>query len=139
MNLQDVKQFLNQFDTCVIATTNASSQPEAATVGFSVDEQFKVLIASNEKTRKAVNISQNNKVALVFGFDGPKTVQLEGEAEKINPAENEGRITLHFDKVPGAKKFAGETGQNYYLITPSWLRFTDYTQQPPIFETRDFS
>lgn len=138
MNLEDVKTFLTLSTTCVIATIGDSWQPEAATVGFSLDGELKVLIATNEKTRKAANLAENNKVALVVGFDGPKTVQLEGEAEKIDQTKHQDRINLHFEKVPGAKKFSGESGQNYYLITPTWLRFTDYTQDPAIFETRSF-
>lgn len=138
MNLEDVKTFLTLSTTCVISTIGDSGQPEAATVGFSVDDELKVLIATNEKTRKAANLAENNKVALVVGFDGPKTVQLEGEVEKLDQTEYQDRINFHFEKVPSAKKFAGETGQNYYLITPIWLRFTDYTQDPAIFETRSF-
>ncbi len=139
MNIQDVKEFLNHFETCVVATVGNDEQPEAATVGFSVDDDFRLMIATNEKTRKAANIAVNNKIALVVGFDGPKTVQLEGVVEKVNQTEYQDRINLHFERVPAAKKFAGESGQNYYLIIPTWLRFTNYTQDPPIFETENFS
>lgn len=138
MKLQDITEFLNQFETCVIATVDQDGKPEAATVGFSVDDDFKILVATNQKTRKAANLSKNNKVALVVGFNGPKTVQIEGLAEKVDEAKCQDRINLHFQKVPAAKKFAGEAGQNYYLITLTWLRFTDYTQKPPIFETENF-
>ena len=139
VNLEGAKEFLNQHETCVVATSGKDSQPEAATVGFSIDDDLKILIATNKKTRKAANLVENNKVALVVGFDGPKTVQLEGKVEKIDQTKYQDRINLHFEKVPGAKRFAGESGQNYYLITPTWLRFTDYTQKPPIFETENFS
>lgn len=137
MSLDDVKQFLDGFETCVIAT-NSGDQPQAATVGFSVDDDFKILIATSEKTRKAVNLTENNKVSLVVGFEGPKTMQLEGVAEKVDQDTYKDRINLHFERVPAAKKYAGDTGQNYYLITPTWLRFTDYTNETPIFETRSF-
>lgn len=139
MTISSVLQFMNKFETCVIATVNANGQPEAATVGFSVDIEFKILIGTNQKTRKALNLAKNNKVAMVVGFEGLKTLQIEGIAEKIDVEKNLGRINLHFDKVPGAKKFAGEFGQNYYLITPNWLRFTDYTRVNPVFETEDLS
>lgn len=138
MILQDAKQFLGQFETCVLATIGKNNQPQAATVGFSVDDDLKVMVATNEKTRKATNLAENAKIALVVGLEGPKTLQLEGVAEKLNKTEHQDRINLHFEKVPGAKKFTGEAGQNYYLITPTWLRFTDYTNQNPIFETRSF-
>lgn len=138
MNINDVKQFLELFKTCVISTVSQGGQPEAATVGFSVDDDFKIMIATNEKTRKAANLAVNNRVAFVVGFDGPRTLQIEGMAVRVNLKEAKDRIDLHFKKVPGAQKFAGELGQNYYLITPNWLRFTDYTNENPIFETRSF-
>lgn len=137
MNIAEVKAFLDSFETCVIATMSGD-QPQAATVGFSIDDNFQVLIASNESARKAQNLKKNAKVALVVGFKGPKTVQLEGVAEKLDQHQGQGRIKLHFEKVPGAKKFAGESNQTYYLVAPTWLRFTDYTQDPSVFETRSF-
>lgn len=139
MGLSDVRQFLDQHETCVISTVGENSQPESATVGFSVDGDFTIMIATNEKTRKAQNLQVNNKVALVIGFEGPKTVQLEGVARLVDPEVSANRINLHFEKVPGAKKFANDTGQNHYLIAPTWLRFTDYTKKPATFETKDFS
>lgn len=139
MNFDEVRQFMSQHHECVIATISPDSQPEAATVGFSVDEDFKIMIATNKSTRKAKNIELNSKVAIVIGFDGPKTVQIEGEAKIVDEKEHKDRINLHFETVPRAIDFAGEEGQTYYLITPSWLRFTDYTKSPDIYETKDFS
>lgn len=139
MNLNDVKQFLSQFDDCVLATVDDISQPEAATVGYTVDENFKIMFATNIGTRKAVNLKTNQKVALVVGFDGPKTVQIEGVAEVVDKEEHKSRISIHLEKIPGAKEFADKEGQTYYLITPTWLRFTDYTQSPDTFETKVFS
>ncbi len=138
MNLKDVQTFLDEFQTCVVSTIHLD-QPQAAVVGFSVDDECKILIATNQNTRKASNLVENNKVALVVGFDGPRTVQLEGVARKIEAEEYTERIGLHFRKVPGAQKHVEEAGQNYYLITPTWLRFTDYTNESPIFETEDIT
>ncbi|MCA9309215.1 pyridoxamine 5'-phosphate oxidase family protein [Candidatus Saccharibacteria bacterium] len=139
MNLDSVKQFLEDFEECVIATVNERAKPEAATVGLSCDDNFTFLIGTNKDTRKAANISQNNSVALVVGFSGPKTVQIEGVAEKVTRDTHQERIELHLDTVSGARSFDGEPGQTYYMIKPTWLRFTDYTQEDPIFETEDFS
>ncbi len=139
MTLNDAKLYLDQYQDCVVATVGADAHPEAATVGFSYDEDFKFMIATNRSTRKARNIEANSKVALVVGFDGPKTVQIEGEAVAIDKEEHKSRIDMHLEKIPGAKEYADEPGQTYYLITPTWLRFTDYTKSPDTFETKDFS
>lgn len=138
MSLEDAKKFMNEHETCVLATTHADGSPQAATVGFSVQGN-KVLISTNSKTRKYKNLTNNSKVAVVVGTEGAKTLQLEGEAKEIPAANNQKLIDEHFLQVPAAKEYADEEGQTYFLITPAWLRFTDYTAQNPIFETRDFS
>lgn len=137
MNMSDVQLFLQDFDCCVIATAGIDGQPEAATVGFSFDESNSFVIATKQSTRKAQNILKSDKVAIVVGFDGAKTLQVEGEASLLDPEKDAERIELHFEKVPGARKYAGDEGENYYRITPTWLRFTDYTQNEPIFETKE--
>lgn len=139
MNLNDVKQFLDQFHECVIASVGDAMQPEAATVGLSCDENFTFMIATNQSTRKAKNLQSNQKVAIVVGFDGPKTVQIEGAAQIVDKDNFNSRIQLHLDWVPSAKAYDSEPDQTYYLITPTWLRFTDYTKSPDTFETKDFS
>lgn len=140
MTILDVQDFLKEFDCCVISTVDTSGQPEAATVGFSVDDEMKFVIATKSSTRKAQNLAGNNKVAFVVGFDGAKTLQLEGATELLDKDKHQERIELHFEKVPGARKYSAEGGENYYLITPTWLRFTDYTQsENPIFETKELA
>lgn len=139
MNLDDVKQFLDQFETCVIATVNSMGQPQAATVGFSVDDELKILFATNQDTRKSANIAKNAKVAMTFGFEGVKTVQFEGHASLVSKEDLGERLEAHYEKLPNARRHALKAGEIYYLITPTWLRFTDYTQKPPIFETENFS
>ena len=102
MNLDDVKNFLNQYETCVLATVDGT-QPQAATVGYSVDDDFKILIATNVATRKAKNLISNSRVALVVGFEGTTTLQLEGSVRQLDTEESSDRLALHFEKVPGAK------------------------------------
>lgn len=137
MNIEQIKEFMDSFETCVISTVDVD-QPQAATVGFSVDDDFKLLVATNQSTRKAKNLRQNPKVAITIGFEGAKTLQLEGRAEKVDKELMSERVELHLNKVPAAKRFAGDVGQEYYLIVPLWLRFSDFTANTPVFETRSF-
>lgn len=137
MSLQLASEFLSQHETCVLATVKADGTPQAATVGFSHNEKFEVLIGTNKKSRKYQNLIERPNIAMVVGFEGAKTVQLEGTAKEVSPTED--RLKAHYDKVPGAMKFKDQEGQTYFEITSTWLRFTDYTAENPIFETRNFS
>ncbi len=139
MSLIDVRQFLDEHDTCVLATVNADGKPQSATVGFSIDENWGILIGTNKNTRKYKNLEHNPNVALTIGVVGSKTVQYEGIAKELTIEELGARLKEYFSKVPASKKFLDAEGQRYFIITPTWLRFTDYTAPEPIFETKDFA
>jgi len=138
MNKAVVSKFLKNFETCVIATINEKGEPSAATVGFSHEEDFSILFGTNRATRKYKNLQVNPKVALVIGTEGVATVQYEGIARNVTAEELGERLNHHFEKVPGAKRFVGDANQTYFIITPTWLRFTNYAEKPPIFETQEF-
>jgi uncharacterized pyridoxamine 5'-phosphate oxidase family protein len=137
MSLDAVKKFLEENKTCVLATVASDGRPQAATVGFSVDDSFNLLVGTNRNSRKYQNLVNNKKVALVVGFSGDKTVQIEGMVTNDIPLSDE-RVAQHYEKVPGAKRFKDYEGQTYLMIVPSWLRMTDYSSVEPIYETRQF-
>lgn len=133
MDIDIVKQFMNQFQTCVLSTVR-DNKPQSATVGFSVDDELNILVATQLSTRKASNILSNPFVSIVIGFEGNKTVQIEGKATQATADELADRLEIHYEKVPSAKKFASYEGQAYFLIRPSWPRYTDYTAPEPVSE-----
>lgn len=136
MSIQKAFEFIKENETCVLATVTKDGVPQAATVGYSVDGDFNFLISTNKNTRKYQNLIENNKVALVVGFLGSKTVQLEGSAKELDITDK--RVEEHLTKLPGAVKFKIQPGQTYFLVRPIWLRFTDYSESQQIFETRNF-
>jgi uncharacterized pyridoxamine 5'-phosphate oxidase family protein len=138
MNKAAVSEFLKTFETCVVATVNEKGEPNAATVGFSHDEDFSILIGTNRMTRKYANLQANPKIALVVGTEGVATVQYEGTARNVTARGLGERLSRHFEKVPGAKRFIGDENQIYFVIMPTWLRFTNYIEKPPVFEMQEF-
>lgn len=136
MSIQKAFEFIKENETCVLATVTKDGVPQAATVGYSVDGDFNFLISTNKNTRKYQNLIENNKVALVVGFLGSKTVQLEGSAKELDITDK--RVEEHLTKLPGAVKFKIQPGQTYFLVRPIWLRFTDYSESQQIFEAKDF-
>lgn len=139
MRLQTASQFLKTHQTCVIATVGIDDDPEAATIGFSHDDQWTFFIGTNDKSRKYANLKANPKCALVVGFEGTETVQIEGIAVEADEQTIKDRLPSHLDKVEAAHRFVDQPGQTWFVVTPSWLRHTDFTLPEPIFETKDFS
>ena len=138
MNIDTVKQFLRSSNTCVISTVDKNKKPQAATVGFSCDENMRIVICTNINTRKAVNMRNNPSVALVVGFEGSCTLQYEGTVKQTTVSDLGLRLEQHYEKIPPARRFGEDENQGYYIITPTWLRFTDYTKAPSTFEIKEF-
>lgn len=134
---QKILAFLAQHEECVIATAGEHS-PEAATVGFSESPSLELVIGTSTSTRKYQNIMKNPQVAIVIGFNGEQTVQYEGTARQLIGEELEQRQTSHFKKLPEVEHFKNDPGQMYLLITPTWIRYTDYSQPEPVEELRQF-
>ncbi len=131
-----VLEFIKGHNLGVLATVNRENKPEAAVIGFSETDDFEILFATFESSRKYSNLKKDGNVALVVGWDQGKTVQLEGLAEEItDPAKIENFKRVHMAKIPTAIKWLGHNEERFFSIKPRWARFTDLAVDPfEIFE-----
>ncbi len=134
-----ILEFLNAHDCCVIATTDNDGKPEAATVGFSATDDLKLTIGTYRGTRKFANLQTNSKVAVVVGFSGDITIQYEGVARELTEPKLSERLKVHHAKLPSALKYRDHTDQTYLLIDPTWIRYTNYANNPDVEELREFA
>jgi len=84
------------------------------------------------KSRKFANLGRDRRVAFVVGgWQGEITVQYEGIARQISSTELGPYHEVYFRKFtdgPARLKWEGIT---YYVVTPKWIRYSDYNQSPP--------
>lgn len=130
--MKEIDELMNASKTCVMATITPEGKPEAATVGFSHNEKYELLVGTSNQSRKYQNLLANPEVAIVVGFEKPLTVQYEGTARQVPADELEKRMEKHFEKVPGAKFYAYADDQVWFVLTPKWMRFTDIDAEPTI-------
>ena len=84
-------------------------------------------------TRKAVNLRQNPRIAFVFGGWGAgeeQTVQYEGVADRPSGAELERVRELYFSVYPDGRDRLSWAGLIHIRVSPTWLRFSDFTRSP---------
>lgn len=117
---------------CVLATSSKELQPWAAVLGYAVKDDLTIILSTHPTSRKWHNLKENNKVALVFGWEfSGLNIQCEGVAELIEQGEE----YKHFDEFffgqnPHAAKF--KTPDTVFLkINLKWMRVTDFNKQPP--------
>lgn len=124
---------------CVLSTSSKDGQPEAAVMGYAIKDDLTILLSTKKGTRKLKNISENNKVALVFGWDfGSLNIQYQGAARIIETG-NEYKDTenFFFSQNPAAAKFKSPDTV-FIEVKPTWIRTTDPRNHPPTVEEKKF-
>ena len=89
MGKQFIKKWLKEHKYCVIATSY-QDKPWAATVNYTVDNDFNIYISSKPDSLKLQNILKNPVVCLVIDSQTREgTLQIQGAAKPLKPKSKE--------------------------------------------------
>lgn len=134
MDTKGLLEFLRQHRLAVQASVSATSDPQAAVVGYAVTDEFEIIFDTLESTRKAQNLRQNPKLALVIGGLIPgdeRTVQYEGIADEPSGEDLERLKNLYYGVYPDGPSRLSWPGLIYVRVRPTWVRYSDYNRDPP--------
>ena len=126
--------FIRQYRLAIQASVGTAGAPQAAVVGFAITNQFEIVFDTLESTRKVQNLRRNPHVALVIGgvSEGDeRTVQYEGIADVPAGEELERLKTMYYRVYPDGPSRLSWPGLIYVRVRPTWIRFSDFTQNPP--------
>jgi len=118
----------------VQATASTDGAPQAAVVGFAVSDRFEIVFDTLASTRKALNIRANARVAFVIGGlkkNDERTVQFEGIADEPTGTELERLKGIYYEVFPDGPDRLNWPGLIYVRVQPTWIRYSDYTRDPP--------
>lgn len=135
MNPKSLLDFMRRYRLAVQSSVTESNAPQAAVVGFAVTDRFEIVFDTLKSTRKAQNLRRNDKLALVIGgvTDGDeRTVQYEGIADEPTGAELERLKQVYYRVYPDGPSRLGWPGLIYVRVRPMWLRYSDYSRDPPL-------
>jgi len=127
-------QFIRSQRLAVEASVSPASGAQAAVVGIAVTNDFEIIFDTVETTRKARNLRQNPKIALVIGGLSPgdeRTVQYEGIADEPHGRELERIKNAYFEVWPDGRIRQTWPGLTYIRARPTWIRYSDYNHDPP--------
>jgi general stress protein 26 len=134
MNRTRLLAFLREHRLAVQASVSASAAPQAAVVGFAVTDRLEIVFDTLASTRKARNVRQNPKLALVVGGlreGDERTLQLEGIADEPSGVELERLKNAYYAVYPDGRERLSWPGLIYIRVRPTWARYSDYTADPP--------
>ena len=107
--------FLNEKEVAVISTISENNEPTAATILFSIDDDFNFYFITRRQTRKFKNIQTNKNEAIVVGTElEPGTIQMQGEAQLLEGNEAE----KFFKEISKNKKDLLKLYYGPYLLVP---------------------
>jgi len=126
--------FMRQERYAVQASVSARNTPQAALVGVAVSDRYEVIFDTLDTTRKTMNLRRHATAALVMGpaaADAERTVQLEGPADEPAGPELDRLLAFYFATFPDGRDRRSWPGIAYWRVTPTWLRYSDFSQRPP--------
>ena len=145
MTTAELLAFMQGNKLAVQASVSATSAAQAAVVGIAVTDALEVVFDTLDSTRKVANLRTNPRLAFVIGGAVPgdeRTVQYEGVADEPTGAECERIRAAYFSAWPDGRSRANWLGLIYVRVRPTWIRYSDFNQNPPLvveFDARQLS
>lgn len=126
--------FLRSHRYVVQSSTHPSEAPQSAVVGIAVSESFEIVFDTLATSRRAQNLRHNSLIAFVIGglvSNDERTVQYEGIADELSGSDRTRLRDLYYTVFPDGQERLKWSGLIYIRTVPTWLRYSNYNQDPP--------
>ena len=132
MTRAELVQFLRRYKLAVQASVARGGAPQAAVVGFGVSDACEIVFDTLTSTRKVANLAADPRIALVIGWDDDMTAQIEGVVDFPTGDELARVREVYFAAHPDGRDRLAWPGITHARVRPRWVRFTDFTRDPPL-------
>ena len=120
MTPAEFAEFVRSFGQAVVATADRDGRPEAALVEVAANDDGELVFDTKTEARKVANLFRNARVAIVVGWGGRVSVQVEGEAELLLGAQREKYARFYASQFPQRPPVNDQFA--LYRVRPAWLR-----------------
>lgn len=131
MKLSELHAFLNAQPWAVEATCSSAGTPQAAVIGVAITDQLELVFDTLKSSRKHANLLQRPTVALVIGWDGAVTAQIEGAVDQPVGAELVRVKDCYFGRFSDGRAREASSEVAYWRVRPYWIRYSDFNVDPP--------
>lgn len=118
----------------VLSSTSTNGNPQSALMGIATTPALEIIFDTKRSSRKYANLIQRPSCSFVVGWDGEQTVQYEGIAVEPQGEELRNCLETYFAVWPGGRTRMNSPGITFFVVRPTWLRYCDYDQSPPVIE-----
>jgi pyridoxine/pyridoxamine 5'-phosphate oxidase len=134
MTHTDLFSFLAKQKLGVLGTNGPNGSPQSALVGIAITEQLELVFDTVKTSRKYPNLIARPACSFVIGGwgSGEQTVQYEGQAEELTTPQLEHYQVTYFKAWPDGPARMSWPGIVYFVVRPTWIRYSDFDQNPPL-------
>jgi general stress protein 26 len=132
MNETILCDFINHHRYGVISSIADDSTPQSAVVGIAATPTLDIVFDTLDTSRKFSNLRQRPSCSFVIGCSGEQTLQIEGHAEILEGEARDPYLQTYFAQWPEGRDRLQWPGIAYLVVHPTWLRYSDFSQNPPI-------
>jgi pyridoxine/pyridoxamine 5'-phosphate oxidase len=118
----------------VLGTIGPAGNPQSALVGIAVTPQLEIVFDTVRSSRKYPNLIARPACSFVIGGWGnsEQTVQYEGVAEELKSPALQRYQEIYFKAWPDGPARMTWPGIVYFVARPTWIRYSDFDQNPPL-------
>jgi general stress protein 26 len=123
--------FMSRQRLGVVSSTDSDGTAQSALVGIAVTPELEIIFDTLEHTRKVRNLFSRPDCSVVLGWDGEITVQYEGIARRYSVDDQGAWKDTYFATWPECRAHTSWPGLIYFVVSPKWIRYSDYGKSPP--------
>ena len=132
MDRSDVYRFIAHCKYGVVSSTGERGQPHSALVGIASTPECEIIFDTLNTSRKFGDLIRNPACSFVVGWEGEQTVQYEGFAKLPTGGELQRCQAIYFAVWPDGRTRMHSPETAYFVVRPTWLRYSVYNHQPPL-------
>jgi len=129
--MQALYEFMARQRLGVVSSTGPDGSPQSAVVGIAVTPELEIVFDTLTESRKCQNLFVSQACSLVIGWDNEMTVQYEGLAEDYGKDEEGPWKDIYFRVWPEGRERLSWPGLVYFVVSPKWIRYSDFNKSPP--------
>jgi general stress protein 26 len=118
----------------VLSSTSGDGTPQSALMGIAVTPALEIIFDTKRSSRKYANLIRRPACSFVVGWEGEQTVQYEGIAAEPEGEALRNYLETYFAVWPGGRERMNSAGITFFVVRPTWIRYCDYDQRPPVLE-----
>ena len=134
MTEAELYTFIAKHRLGILGTISNNANPQSALMGIAVTPQLEIIFDTVKSSRKYPNLIARPACSFVIGGWGvtEQTVQYEGEAEELKSPKLERCQEIYFKVWPDGPARMSWPGIVYFVVRPTWIRYSDFDQDPPL-------